>query len=231
MKLVFIHGAGAWGGVWHKQITCFRDAEAITLPGHPEGELCKSVAEYADWLHQFIKHNTYRNVILAGHSLGGAVVMSYTLKYPDALRAIILVATGAKLRVQSRYLSKLQEAVRGNPDKWVERMKDEYSKIPAEEQEALIKKYLEIGPSAQLNDLLCCDKFDVMEMIHRISVPALVICGDQDVMTPVKFTDYLAEKIPGAKKVIIPGATHQLFLEKPAEFNRALNEFIGTLNR
>ena len=108
-------------------------------------------------------------------------------------------------------------------------MKENYSSLPLEEQAALIEKRLEIGPLAQLNDLLCCDKFDVMDRVHEIRVPTLVICGDQDSMTPMKYTNYLAEKIPNAKKVIIEGTTHHSFLEKPDEFNKTLEEFIKAL--
>lgn len=105
-------------------------------------------------------------------------------------------------------------------------MKKNYSSLPPEEQAALIEKHLEIGPLAQLNDFLCCDRFDIMERVCEITVPTLVICGNQDTMTPIKFANYLVEKIRGAKKVIIEGTTRHLFLEKPDEFNKALDEFI-----
>jgi len=229
-KLIFIHGSGSWGGIWYKQLAWFKEAEAISLPGHPEGDLCKSIAEYADWLHEFIDIKEYGNIILAGHSLGGAIVQHYALKYPGVLRAVILIGTGVRLRVNPIYLAPLEEAVNGNRDKWIEWLKDSHSNLPIKEQEFLLARQLEIGPKAQLNDLLCCNSFDVMDKVHEIKVPALVICGDRDDMTPPKFTNYLAEKIPNARKVIIEGATHQLFLEKPEEFNKALEEFIQTLD-
>lgn len=230
MKLVFVHGSGGWGGIWKKQLDYFRDAEAVTLPGHPEGELCKSVEEYTDWLHEYIGSKAYKDVILAGHSLGGAIVMLYALKYPENLRAIILIGTGARLRVLDLHLSELEEAVKGNLDVWVAWMREQYRKLIREEQDVVIKKHLEIGPQAQLNDLICCNKFDAMGRVQKIRVPTLAICGDEDIMTPVKYTNYLAEKIPGAKKVIIEGATHQLPLEKPEQFNKALDEFLKTLD-
>jgi pimeloyl-ACP methyl ester carboxylesterase len=229
MKLIFIHGSGGWGGIWEKQLAYFADAEAITLPGHPDGERCKSVEEYAAWLHRVIEYGGYRSVILAGHSLGGAIVMAYALKYADDLSAIILIGTGARLKVHRQFISMLEEAINGDFGGWVQWMKETYSSLLPEEQAALVEKHLEIGPLAQLNDLVCCDKFDIMENVHEIRVPTLVICGNQDTMTPIKFTNYLAEKIPGAKKVIIEGTTHHLFLEKPDEFNKALDEFIRAL--
>ena len=226
MKLIFVHGSGEWGGIWQKQLDYFENAEAITLPGHPEGKLCKSVEEYVEWLHQYIESNGYNDVILAGHSLGGAIVMLYALKYPNDLRAIVLVDTGARLRVNPRYLAQLEEAVNGNLDGWVEWLRENFRKHSPEEQEVIIQKYLEIGPQAQLNDLLCCDKFDVMDRVHEISVPTLAICGSEDILCPIKYTEYLAQKIPGAKKVIIKGAAHFVFFDKPEDFNKALYGFI-----
>jgi pimeloyl-ACP methyl ester carboxylesterase len=226
MKLIFIHGSGGWGGIWHKQLAHFKSSKAITLPGHPDGVLCHSVDEYTDWLHGVIEYITDKEIILVGHSLGGAIAMTYALKYTSNLQAVILAATGARLRVDPRYLSLLEKATRGDLGNWIEWMKTSYNLLPSEERDALIKKHLEIGPSAQLNDFLCCDKFDIMDRVQEIRVPVLAICGDQDIMTPVKYTNYLAEKIPGAKKVLIEGATHLLFLIKPDAFNRSLGEFI-----
>jgi len=54
-----------------------------------------------------------------------------------------------------------------------------------------------------------------------------VICGSEDDMTPVKYSQYLVNKITGAKLVIIEGATHYCLLEKPVEANRAIEAFLN----
>ena len=56
---------------------------------------------------------------------------------------------------------------------------------------------VEVGPAAQLNDFRCCDKFDVMEKVSEIKLPVLCIVGDQDNMTPPKYSQYLAGKTAG----------------------------------
>jgi pimeloyl-ACP methyl ester carboxylesterase len=84
---------------------------------------------------------------------------------------------------------------------------------------------LRIGPAVLLSDFLCCDRFDIMDRVPEIKVPTLVIVGTQDEMTPVKYAQYLANKIPGSKLVIIEGATHSVATEKPDEVNEAIKEW------
>jgi len=73
-------------------------------------------------------------------------------------------------------------------------------------REVLKKRCLENGPVVVLNDMLCCDKFDIMDSVHKIKLPTLVLCGSDDIMTPRKYSKYLAGKIDGAKEIIIEGA-------------------------
>jgi pimeloyl-ACP methyl ester carboxylesterase len=61
-----------------------------------------------------------------------------------------------------------------------------------------------------------------MREVDRIRVPAVVVCGAEDRLTPVKYARYLHERIPGALLAVIPGAGHMVMLEKPEEVNRAL---------
>jgi pimeloyl-ACP methyl ester carboxylesterase len=88
---------------------------------------------------------------------------------------------------------------------------------------------MKIGPAVALNDFICCDEFDIMEQVRNISVPSLVICGSEDVMTPVKYSTFLAERIPGARQVVIDGGTHAVMREKPAEYNQAIEDFLASL--
>ena len=52
--------------------------------------------------------------------------------------------------------------------------------------------------------------------MSRIALPTLILCGDADRMTPVKFSQYLHEQIAGSQLVVVPGAGHMVMLEQPA---------------
>jgi pimeloyl-ACP methyl ester carboxylesterase len=229
MKLIFIHGAGNTGLVWHYQTKYFTDSEAINLPGHPEGKPCASIDEYAEWLHQYIQGKGYSQTVIAGHSMGGAVAQMYALSHPRDVKAVILVDTGARLRVKPDFLKLLEQGI-GAPSEWLKKIVElSYTRVDPEVREKVINKVLEVGTAVQLNDFRCCDKFDIMDQVNQMAVPTLVICGSKDDMTPVKYSQYLIDKIPGARLVIVDGGTHLCHLERPAEVNGAIEEFLNSL--
>jgi pimeloyl-ACP methyl ester carboxylesterase len=104
-----------------------------------------------------------------------------------------------------------------------------YKFVEPELRDVLQRKALECEPAVLLNDMLCCDKFDIMDRVQEIKLPTLALCGSEDVMTPPKYTAYLARKIEGAREVIIQGGTHMVFAEQPGAVNRAIEDFLNSL--
>jgi len=226
MKLVFIHGSGACGEVWMLQKQHFTDADTPDLPGHPHGETCTSVEAYSDWLHGYFQEKEYKDVVLAGHSLGGGIALMHALKYPKDLKGIILIGSGARLRVLPLILEAVEGKL-GDTQGWIrELIEPLHGTVDEKIRRAIIPRLAEVGPAAQLNDFRCCDKFDIMDRVSQVKLPALCIVGDQDNMTPPKYARYLADKMPDCRVCIIEGGTHLAFLEKPAEVNRAIESFL-----
>lgn len=229
MKLVFIHGSGAIGEVWHHQKEHFKECDAPDLPGHPHGKLCASIEEYSDWLHGYIQQKGYRDVVLAGHSLGGGITLQHAVKYPGDLKAIILIGSGARLRVSPAIIEAIKNTL-DDPKAWLEKLvMPLYATVDERTRELLLPGLAASGPAPQLNDFLCCDKFDIMEKIGSIRLPALAIVGDQDNMTPVKYSQYMARNMPDCRMEIIEGGTHIVFLEKPAQVNAAIDKFLAEI--
>ena len=229
MVTVFVHGSGACADIWRYQIDYFPDSHAVNLPGHPQGQALESVDECVDWLRQYLKGRGCRDVVLAGHSFGGAIALMYALRYPQELKGIVTIGSGARLKVHPMYLTPCEEAIEGGPRKWHEMIEQMCRRTPADYQRDVTEKQKSIGPAVMLNDLLCCDEFDVMDRIHEIKPPALVICGESDVWTPVKFSHYLGAKIANSSVVIVPRAGHFVFAEKPEVVNEAIDGFLKAL--
>ncbi len=228
MKLIFIHGSGGCRESWQHQIEYFKDSEAINLPGHPGGDLCTSIKEYTTWLRTYIHEKGYTDVVMAGHSLGGAIVLQYALDYPEDLAGIIPIGSGGRLKVHPDFLKMLEAAV-AEPSRLVDLNGNNYDLIDPPLAAVIKNRAIENTPAAFLNDLKACNAFDVMEVLPTITLPLLAIVGDKDIMTPPKYTSFMVDKIIGAKSVIIPGGTHFVFAEKPVEVNQAIEEFIRSL--
>ena len=227
MRLIFIHGAGNTGLEYHYQTKYFKDSEAPNLPGHPEGKSCNSIDDYAQWLHGYVNRGEHSPPVIAGHSLGGAIALMYALSYPEDVKALILVSTGARLRVRPDLLKKLEDSIDA-PAQWLKKVVEPpYSRVAPDVAEKIVNGMAKVGAAVQLNDFRCCDKFDVMDKVSQITVPTLVITGTEDDMTPLKYSHHLADKIAGARLVIIEGATHHCLLEKPVEANRAIEAFLN----
>jgi pimeloyl-ACP methyl ester carboxylesterase len=228
VKLIFIHGSGGCKEVWHYQTKHFPEADAVALPGHVSGEPCTSVDSYVEWLRGYICNAGYINVVLAGHSLGGAIAQLYALKYPEDLKGLIIIGSGARLRVSTMYLEMLRQA-RNNRTMLEDFFHESYEFIKPELRDILQRKALDCDPTVFLNDMLCCDKFDIMDRVHEIKLPTLALCGSEDIMTPPKYTEYLASKIEGARYLIVEGGTHMVFAERPEAVNQAIEDFLNSL--
>jgi pimeloyl-ACP methyl ester carboxylesterase len=229
MRLIWIHGAGNTSLEYYYQTKYFKYSEAPNLPGHPDGKPCTSIDDYARWLHEYVMQGDDSKPVIAGHSLGGAIALMYALSYPEDVKALILVSTGARLRVRPDLLKIIEDLIPA-PDKWLKKVVEPpLNRVAPDVAEKIVNGMAKVGPAVQLNDFRCCDKFDVMEKIGQIAVPTLVISGTEDDMTPFKYSHYLADKIAGARLVIIEGATHHCLLEKPVAANHTIEAFLNNL--
>ena len=79
---------------------------------------------------------------------------------------------------------------------------------------------------SQVHAILAAD--DAMaDRLGEVTVPALVVVGNQDILTPRGDSEELAERLPDAELVVISGAAHGLMVEHATTFNRVLTEFLG----
>lgn len=229
--VVFIHGAGGSHDIWRHQFGLLPDRPAyfLDLPGHgqSEGPAFSDIAETGRWLQHWLAETFgCRPAILVGHSMGGAVAQWTALHAPEAVKAIVLVTTGARLKVNPTFLEQLE---RGLFD--AEQMRMAFS---PHTPESIVREEIERwknGPSADViyNDFLACDRFDVRGEIGRILCPTLIIAGEDDRMTPPHYATFMAEQIPGARLVILPRAGHYVMLEQTERFNEELKTFIEGL--
>jgi pimeloyl-ACP methyl ester carboxylesterase len=226
MKMVFIHGAGATGAVWHYQKQHFSDGDFVDLPGRKSGQPLSSIDEYRDWLRAHVEDKRLDKPVLIGQSMGGGIALSYALAFPDGLAGIVLIGSGARLRVNPSFLKTISDNV-DNPPSWFRGAAQFlFSGVDPAVCDTVLDELSTIPIRVHLNDFLCCDRFDVMERVGEIKIPVLILCGDADIMTPVKYSHFLADRIAGSQLVVIPGAGHMPFLEKPDDVNGEIDAFM-----
>ena len=225
MQLIFIHGSGGSGESFYYQTKYFTDSIAIDLPGHPEGSPCSTIDAYTNWLHDYIKAHDFSDVILAGHSLGGGICLNYALTFPGELKALILIGSGLKLRVHPMFLDAFKNAI-DTPELFEEMIDPVYTLVPPQLAHTLKQRSIEIGPRVMLNDMQACDAFSIIGREKEITLPTLAICGADDLMTPPKYSQFMADTLPNAQAAIIDGGTHFVFAEKPDDVNQMIEDFI-----
>ena len=101
-----------------------------------------------------------------------------------------------------------------------------FSGVEPDLYQLLVQRAAQIGPDVGLNDLLCCDKFDVLSDIDRINLPTEIISGSMDKLTPVKFSDYLASKIANSEDYVVDGGDHFMQLQHHKEVNGRIERFL-----
>ena len=230
--LILVHGAGGAATLWLNQLRHFkpkRSTLALFLPGHgPEGGPGReSIAEYVEAIRAFLDETKLERVVLAGLSMGGAISQLFALTYPERLAGLVLASTGAKLKV----LPLIFETIAKDFEGYLKLMAQfSFSKsAPEEVKQLVLEEAREQKPSVVLDDFRACDAFDVRERLSEIRVPTLVLSGEEDLLTPPKYSDYLVQHIPGAKLVRFEKAGHLLPVEKPEEFNAAIEKFLEEL--
>ncbi len=215
IPIVLIHGAGENHLVWPAGLRRLPDANvyAIDLPGHGKstGAGRATIKDYADWLAAFLDRLGVAQAILIGHSMGGAIAQLMALLYPTCVAGLVLIATGAKLRVAPLLLELAQRDLAATVE-WVSR--SEWGSNVPEQLVRLGKQQMLTNRLEVIRgDYLACDSFDVRERLREIKAPTLIVSGTDDQLTPIKFATFMAENIPDARLVPVPEAGHMVMLE------------------
>jgi pimeloyl-ACP methyl ester carboxylesterase len=228
--VVLIHGAGGSHLHWPSEVRRLPGYRvyALDLPGHGKstGRGLQSVAAYADAVLQWLEAVDLHRAVLVGHSMGGAIVQHLAINAKDQVLGLGLVGTGARLRVhpdilQNTLSEKTYRTAVDTVVRWA------FSpQTPPDLVELATQRMGETRPSVLHGDFVASDAFDLIDQVSEINQPAVVICGADDQLTPLRYSQFLADNIPNAQLEVIPAAGHMVMLEKPQEVAGILGAFI-----
>lgn len=205
----------------------FPGSDALSLPGHPAGEALESVDECAAWLSRYVEWKRAGRAVVAGNSLGGAIALRWALDFPDQVAGLVLLGSGARLRVSPEIFEMLDNNWPACIDTLVGWA------VSAATGPALRERakawHLTVGQESTRRDYAACNVFNIMDEIANIRVPTLIIVGSADIMTPPKYSRFMHERIAGSTLAVIEGAGHLAMAEHPEPVNDAIRVFLSAL--
>ncbi|OPY76479.1 MAG: AB hydrolase superfamily protein YdjP [Syntrophorhabdus sp. PtaU1.Bin050] len=228
--ILFVHGAGGNSEYWYYQKEYLKkhmEVLTIDLPGHGRstGNGCRSIDEFRETIREALRGLGIEKCYMAGHSMGGAITMSFAIACPDLLKGIVLVCTGARLRTLPTILEGLMKDKEATVRTIVNYAFSR--KSPEKLKEKGFRDMMQSKAETIYNDFVACDHFDAMNLLKAIQVPALIVCGEDDLLTPPKYSEYLHEMIDNSRLALIENAGHMVMLEKPEEVNTAILTFVA----
>lgn len=237
-SIVLIHGAGDSSAVWELQTKEFSTRHkvlAVDLPGHGQ-RLSESGfishEKNADEVCRLMDANGIATAVIVGHSMGGGVAMMLALNHPERVQALMLVATGARLKMRPEFM----EQAKATAEKYGKTMPSSthiipveqmvHPEIPADVVAWLKPRVGQASAEATYADFQANSSFDVMSRLGEIKAPTLVIGGSEDKMAPNKFSEFMANAIPGATMEVISPSAHYPMVEQSEKFNHTFEAFL-----
>lgn len=243
LPVVLLHGFPFNRSMWREQAEALRASYQIITPdlrGQGESELSgtATMALMASDVAALMDELKIERAIVGGLSMGGYVTLAFYHLFPERVRALVLADTKAQadtdeareLREQQA-LKILSEGMRSIADAMLPKLLatetlDERPETVARVREMILSTKPE-GAAAALRGMAVRE--DRRDLLSQIDVPTLVIVGSEDAITPPEVSRAMHREIRGSRLEVIAGAAHVSNLERPSEFNRALQTFLECL--
>lgn len=237
VPIVFLHGVGSDKTVWRPQLAHFsrnRRTIAFDYPGYGESDPAPERTTRDDYAATIISAMLELGIGRAhvcGLSLGGVVAIAMHHLVPQRCASLILADSfAAHPGGQAIY----ERSLAGSDDlpAMAEARVNVLLAQPADPavRREVVETMSRIEPAAYRIGAKAVWLADQADRAGAIDVPTLVLCGSEDKVTPPDLSRTLAELIPGARLQLIMGAGHLANLEKAAEFNRRIEEFLRGLD-
>ena len=246
--VLMLHGAGGGFRSFAPQVETLASlgfrAVAWNMPGYGpsppiEPYSFKGLAESAVALIESLAPVTDgAPVALLGHGMGGMVAQEVTLRRPDLIGQLVLVATAAAVQPGDGYNRYVEQGLawlaEGRPmseiaDTLLPRLVSPGA-LPEGVQLATYCQSL-VHAATWRRALGAMQGFDRRAALGHIAAPSLLVAGEHDRVTPPDTLASMAQAIPGAQLLSLPGAGHLPHLEQPDAFDEALINFLRTARR
>lgn len=232
IPIVFIHGNGANLTQWGGQLAHFRKAHrviAIDLRGMGKSEVPSdgvyTIPAMAEDIHLVVNALNVDRFVLVGHSFGGAVVAAYAAAHPERVEGVVYADSAGDIKATPEQSARYLDALRMDKTKVV---RTAYEPILAtaspQVKAAVLDSVDRTSTEAYSESMESMRDFSVAKALAAYKGPVLAIAATD---TPSS----LHVQFPSIPVRRMTGVGHWLMMEKPAEFNAILGEFVSSVNR
>jgi 3-oxoadipate enol-lactonase len=233
LPIIFLHGVGSDKSVWAPQLEHFsatRRALAFDYPGYGESDPAPAGTTRDDFAAAILAAMDALDVDrghVCGLSLGGVIAIAMHHAAPDRCASLILADTFAAHPDGQAIYERSIAASEQMSELAAARTPVLLAPGASEELHSTVRETMAgIDPLAFRIGAKAVWLADQRDRVSAIAVPTLVLVGDQDKVTPPELSQELAEAIPGAGLVTLAGAGHLSNIERPVDFNTAVQVFI-----
>ena len=229
--ILLSHGFSATSQMWRGQIEILSADHQLILwdmRGHGRSDAPLEGSAYSEAhttkdMAALLDHLGVQTAVIGGLSLGGYMSLAFQVDHPSRTRALLIIDTGpgyknaaARAKWNEHALSRAEV---------IERDGEAALKGGTAERSAAEHKDIR-GVARAARGMLTQHSTRVIESLPDIDVPSLVVAGGDD-HPFLAATDYMAAKIKGARKLIIPNAGHAVNIDQPEAFNHGVKAFLA----
>jgi pimeloyl-ACP methyl ester carboxylesterase len=231
--LLLTHGYSSTSAMWQGQVRALSKRHTLILwdmRGHGQSDYPDDPAAYSEALTvadmaALLDKIGATTAIVGGLSLGGYMSLAFYRAHPERVRALLIIDTGPGFKKDEARDAWNRRALE-TADRF-EREGLAVLKAASRERSSVVHRDAS-GLARAARGMLTQRDAAVMEILPQIKAPALVVVGADD--TPfLAASDYMAAKIPGARKVVIPAAGHAVNIDQPQAFIEAVLPFLDSL--
>jgi 3-oxoadipate enol-lactonase len=239
--VMLLHAFPLTPDMWRPQLERVPDGWRFIVPDlrtfGTRGSSAPSMTDYAGGVSALLDALELDRAIIGGLSMGGYITFELFRRAPERFTGILLADTRAQADTpegrQAR--RKLSELVRTKgpaavADQMLPKLLSETTLRRRGHVVAQVRQLIESSDVAEIDAAIhaLMTRPDSTPDLARISLPTLVLVGEEDSITPISDAELLQQQIPRSQLVILPGAAHLSNLEAPDEFSTALTNFLGS---
>jgi pimeloyl-ACP methyl ester carboxylesterase len=231
--LLLTHGFSATADMWRGQVEALSKDHSVIIwdmRGHGRSDYPEDLEAYSEALTigdmaALLDRAGAGRAVIGGFSLGGYMSLAFHRAHPGRVKALLIISSGPGF--------KKDEAREG----WNERAlaaaalfeKQGLAALQSSSPERATARHRSAkGLACAARGMLTQRDARIIESLPEIKVPSLIIAGSEDTSF-LAASEYMANRIPGARRVVIPGAGHAVNIDQPEAFMEAVQPFLDSL--